>query len=286
MSPRACPTHGFTLIELLVVISIIALLIGILLPALSSARAAARTASCLSNLRQAAIGVNGYTTDSGGIFPYGEVGATLDGEAINSSGNGTDWPILISFYMGTTNKSDWSADDEIAATFLCPEAPEADTAVRTQYSSHPVLMPDMFKTNDPMHTSNPGGQPHPALYDINLISQPSSLALAMDGVLNTDPAALRTNGASFVAKNIGIPGRVYNNWWRSLRRDPAWGPRSLDVPVVTSDVDVAGFSDPYETPRRRHGSGGDDIVRSYVDGHAVASNHEQFLFGELLLDSQ
>lgn len=63
--------RGFTLIELLVVISIITFLIGLLLPALSRAREAARTAACLSNLRQLAVGVGLYLDDQNDGLPAG-----------------------------------------------------------------------------------------------------------------------------------------------------------------------------------------------------------------------
>jgi prepilin-type N-terminal cleavage/methylation domain-containing protein len=62
---------AFTLIELLVVIAIIAIIAALLLPALSSARDQGRKASCLSNLRQVAIAMNGYAIDNAGRIPYG-----------------------------------------------------------------------------------------------------------------------------------------------------------------------------------------------------------------------
>ncbi|RYX85440.1 DUF1559 domain-containing protein [bacterium] len=60
---------GFTLIELLVVIAIIAILAAILFPAFSRARENARRASCQSNLKQIALGIQQYTQDYDERFP-------------------------------------------------------------------------------------------------------------------------------------------------------------------------------------------------------------------------
>jgi len=54
---------GFTLIELLVVIAIIAILAAILFPVFAQARAKARQASCLSNVKQLALGMLMYGGD-------------------------------------------------------------------------------------------------------------------------------------------------------------------------------------------------------------------------------
>ena len=55
--------RGFTLIELLVVIAIIAILAAILFPVFARAREKARQASCLSNVKQLALGALMYAQD-------------------------------------------------------------------------------------------------------------------------------------------------------------------------------------------------------------------------------
>jgi len=62
---------GFTLIELLVVIAIIAILAAILFPVFARAREKARQTSCLSNIKQIALGYQMYTQDYDEKFPMG-----------------------------------------------------------------------------------------------------------------------------------------------------------------------------------------------------------------------
>lgn len=61
--PKKGRLNAFTLIELLVVIAIIAILAAILFPVFGRARENARRASCQSNLKQIALGMQQYTQD-------------------------------------------------------------------------------------------------------------------------------------------------------------------------------------------------------------------------------
>jgi len=61
--------RGFTLIELLVVIAIIAILAAILFPVFARAREKARQASCLSNVKQIALGLLMYVQDYDETMP-------------------------------------------------------------------------------------------------------------------------------------------------------------------------------------------------------------------------
>jgi len=66
--------RAFTLIELLVVIAIIAILAAILFPVFAQAKLAAKKTTCLSNQKQAALGLLMYCGDSDDKFPQAESG--------------------------------------------------------------------------------------------------------------------------------------------------------------------------------------------------------------------
>lgn len=108
-------THhrAFTLVELLVVISIIAILIALLLPALSQAKALARTTVCLSNKRQIALAMFGYTNDWQFVAPGG-------GIICPSDSAGANW---YHFYLAKAGSAQYSAVAYLGSNKVvsCPE---------------------------------------------------------------------------------------------------------------------------------------------------------------------
>ncbi|MGI5820268.1 MAG: DUF1559 domain-containing protein [Armatimonadota bacterium] len=93
---------GFTLIELLVVIAIIAILAAILFPVFARAREKARQTSCLSNIKQLALGMLMYVQDYDERF-------TVERNVFYDSG-GRRWYQAIVPYV------------QNADIFMCPSA--------------------------------------------------------------------------------------------------------------------------------------------------------------------
>src|SRR5690349_17447595 len=83
--------RGFTLIELLVVIAIIAILAAILFPVFAQARAAARKTTCISNLKQLALGQTMYVQDYDEKFCKWVPGATAPNVDSWNQPQGAGW---------------------------------------------------------------------------------------------------------------------------------------------------------------------------------------------------
>ena len=113
--------RGFTLIELLVVIAIIAILAAILFPVFARAREKARTASCLSNVKELALGVTMYAQDYDETNPgcYRDRNNAPIGPVWQYTGNYWYWDDMIYPYVknlqiyicpsGTSSRSDYMA---------------------------------------------------------------------------------------------------------------------------------------------------------------------------------
>jgi len=113
---------GFTLIELLVVIAIIAILAAILFPVFARARENARRTSCLSNVKQIALGIFMYSQDYDEKLPTYYV--NLDGAANYQSGADADsdkgWAQTMQPYLKSTQ------------IFQCPSESGAPTAAEIE----------------------------------------------------------------------------------------------------------------------------------------------------------
>jgi len=230
------PRHrstGFTLIELLVVISIIALLVAILLPALKAARQTAEAASCLSNLRQQAIGINAYVNEYRGFFPIGIDDVSWTG----------DWSQALAGYMKNGDMT-WSSGEDPNGAFLCPSA-EIDQG-KVHYAANPRIMREMNRLN--RSTSSSWWM---APLRIDVIERPTEAGMTFD-------SGQQNNGNTYSTANR------LDNWEDAgPSTQLVFNPATADDPVEASSGSALGDI------RYRHAS---DTVGNlnFVDGHAKA----------------
>jgi len=150
---------GFTLIELLVVIAIIAILAAILFPVFAQAREKARAASCLSNLKQLALGAAMYASDydshyiSGGGDCYG----SWTGCSIDNPLPSMQWQWTVQPYIKNQQ------------ILLCPSDPH-EHVTRGKATSYGI---NNWATND--HNAPAGGVAE------SFSNTPAEIALFMEG---------------------------------------------------------------------------------------------------------
>ncbi|MEQ9461389.1 MAG: type II secretion system protein [Phycisphaeraceae bacterium] len=196
---RATHTHNpaFTLIELLVVISIIAVLIGILLPALGSARDVARSARCLTNLRQAYIGIRLYADEHSGLSPA--LGQPY--------GQRPNWALEVQARMGRQGQTTAELYDA-ESILVCPATASISEAVMTR----------TYAINATGYAGLPGDQadydnaPAPAFIDLDGAVQQSSIPLLIDSAASPpgpdEPPPSRTTSVIDFRQPGHVPDRI------------------------------------------------------------------------------
>jgi len=192
--------RAFTLIELLVVIGIIAVLASLLLPALSGARARARSLSCLSHLRQWAVGFTLYAQDNEDSVPEeGNIGARIDHtqntsawyNEVASSINETSLALL---YLN--NQPPQPADSSL---FSCPTSPRPAFAPSLSKAFFMYGMNGRLCINRSTRTGPP---PIPNTRLSNVL-QPSDTIFVgeVDGNSATDPAQSNVTGRYAIGRH-------------------------------------------------------------------------------------
>ncbi len=238
--------NGFTLIELLVVIAIIAILAAILFPVFAQAREKARQTSCLSNLKQIALGKIMYAQDYDESLPLGAYFP-------NPAQPVTMWYDIIEPYVkvgaaGQFNSVAGPAGRKIAGFYVCPS-----------FSNIQVPM----AAGDPAPNVYPAGQLDPAmsyvansnLMPMNHPSMPTTYFAGKPTTLGGIDAPAQV---VLTAHGRGMVPAVGGDDWTS-----GCTGREADYPNFPNAS--IGDSSAYCAARYRHSGGS---VYGLADGHA------------------
>ena len=169
---------GFTLIELLVVIAIVGVLIGVLLPALAGARRTARTVACASNLRQLSLLIGTYALDNKGRspalgIPYGAL---------------PNWAFVVQESMGRSGLARDVYASGSGSPLICPQ-----TAAKLGPQTQRTYAVTVTGHNKNPFTQDPDDyDDQPVAIRLDLVQQPSAMALLVDSALAPDAPPERT----------------------------------------------------------------------------------------------
>jgi prepilin-type N-terminal cleavage/methylation domain-containing protein/prepilin-type processing-associated H-X9-DG protein len=173
MRARRRIASGFTMVELMVVIAVAVVLIGLLAWGVSKVRAAANQATCINNMRQIGLAVQGFHENNGkfptynGIFPY------------------------------STNTSQAGNPKAVYGSYLVHLLPYLDKP--TEYKAILADVRTYTNTGKPLTTLPPTGG-----------SSATSGVISVPAVPGT-PAVYNLTGLTYVPAIPAVPA-TYNNW--------------------------------------------------------------------------
>lgn len=208
--------QGFTLIELLVVIAIILILAAILFPVFARARENARRASCMSNVKQIALGAMMYTQDYDERLPFAYDPANTTATAF--------WFQQIMPYVKSNQVFFCPSDGNITATDATVKINPSNpvTYYNVSYGWNNIYL-TMAAAPSPTYAYGYGGDPLPK------IPNPSQVVMLADRNHTTggnywdisqaspyQPYSIHLGGANFAfvdghVKWYTIPGVILND---------------------------------------------------------------------------
>ncbi len=201
--------YAFTLIELLVVIAIIALLAAMLLPALAASKAKSKRIACVSNLKQANVGLRIWANDNADKYPWSL--SVTNGGSLDSP-DWTDHFRVCSNELGTPRILLCPADTRKRAATNWPSATgEANISyfigiTSSEERPQTILLGDSNVTGGDggldLKWSKYLGSSIDAAWDKNLHVRRGNLALADGSVQQTKTADLRAQISAALASGL------------------------------------------------------------------------------------
>jgi prepilin-type N-terminal cleavage/methylation domain-containing protein len=241
---------GFTLIELLVVIAIIAILAAILFPVFAQAKEAAKKTAALSNVKQNAVAVLMYTTDSDGAFPM--VAYMANGNGL-IPGNGTIVYSVFDALMPYTKNKD---------IFLSPGDPKAiywaDVPNSTSTITGSLSGGAWTSANDIKFASF---APNFRLFEDTAIGAPfgKNRAVRSEGGINEPASTTMFYDARYLKANGDNKDLTADQWNQEIARNPN-AALYRNSPLPFSRFNFPG------TPRYSK-----SMVVNFADGHAKST---------------
>jgi len=242
---------GFTLVELLVVIAIISILASMLLPALEEAIGQARSITCLNNLKQWGLGVQGYADAYDDCLPNGLL-----------TGSNQPYGKYMAWFVGYSNRNftNWTGGDQWLWRGIGPYMGLDSNVVANRWRQDTVGLEEKLALMSGLLycTGRPRISGGPSTTYNNAVA-----SYLVNGYIY-NPAQY-TVVATRRVSSLPRPSALY------AAGDGTTGTSSLPLwdPGIRVRVDLLGSSEPpyfsWSPLRYSHGDGGNLL---FVDGHA------------------